>query len=102
MKGQRSSLIRGTLALILCAILLSTIFTTIVFADRHTAAAGREDPTANQAGATISAPDPDGGMPTDGGSGNGDPPNEGDPDDYDKIVIQFVVSLVQSPLYLIH
>ena len=98
MNGQRSSLYRGTLALFLCAILLSTIFCTTVLAGRD-AATGREDPSASQtliAGETL---DPDGASPADGG-GSGDPPNEGDPDDYDKIIVQFIVTLMASPVIL--
>lgn len=99
MNGQRSSLYRGTLTMLLCAILLSTIFCTTVLAGRHDAATGREDPSASQTLITGETLDPDGASPADGG-GTGDPPNEGDPDDYDKIIVQFIVTLMASPVIL--
>lgn len=101
MNGQRSSFCRGTLALLLCAILLSTIFCTAVYAGRQSTASEQGDPSASQVLAASPAENPDGVLPGDG-SGNGDPPNvDGDPDDYDKILVQVLVSFVRSPLFLI-
>jgi hypothetical protein len=90
MKGQRTGLIRGTLALLLCAILLSTFFTTTVFG-------GRSDPPRNADPVVArTASQGDGPLSDDGGTG--DAPTDGDPDDYDKIVVDVWVLLVEFPL----
>ena len=93
MKGQRLSVIRGTLALLLCAILLSTFLASTV-------SGGRTDPPVNKGPVVVKAPGPDDGGPNDGsGNGNGDPPTEGDPDDYDKVIVSVWVALLEIPLF---
>jgi hypothetical protein len=91
MKGQRTSFIRGTLALLLCAILLSTFFTSTVFG-------GRTDPPEKHGSVVAKAPGSGDGSPSDGG-GNGDPPTDGDPDDYDKTIVNVWVMLLEIPLF---
>ena len=97
MNGQRSSLIRGALALLLCAILLSSVLSTMAFAGKGNSPVPQEP----AAGPVLG---PAGGTPGDGGGpgGAGDPPTEGDPDDYDFVLVQIWVSLVESMLILIY
>jgi len=92
MKGQRTVLIRGTLAWLLCAVLLSTFFTATVFG-------GKSDPLADRDIAVPAAVDPGDTALSDGG-GSTDPPPDGDPDDYDKIIVDFWVMLLEFPLIM--
>ncbi len=91
MKGQRKVLIRGTLALLLCSLLLSTFFTATVFG-------GKSDPLADRDIVAPATTDPGDGALSDGG-GTTDPPPDGDPDDYDKIILDFWVVLLEFPLF---
>lgn len=91
MKGQRTVLGRGTLALFLCALLLSTFFTTTVFG-------GKTDPPTQSTPVVTAESDPAEGCVGDG-SGNGDPPPDGDPDDYDKMIANVWVMLLEFPLF---
>lgn len=93
MTGQRSGLLRGTLALLLCAILLSTVLSTLAYADK-------DDPSGREPLRGPVFTPGEGGLGD--GSGAGDPPTEGDPDDYDFVVVIIPVSWVGSALILIY
>ncbi len=95
MNGQRFGLIRGTLALLLCAVLLSTLLAPTY------ANVKPEPPSSNGPALNDDGPVWGDGSSGDDGGGSGDPQNEGDPDDYDKILLEIWSILVEIPVFLL-